>query len=68
VKRLLLMLFLLSGCVKFNGPVPWKQPDKSTIVCTGDTCCYPSSPRTMECLSSQPFNGTVIIYIKVIEK
>ena len=66
--KYLLLLLLLGGCVKFDGPMPWKQPDNATISCNGDTCCYPSHPGIMECVQSKPFNGTVIVFVKVIEK
>lgn len=46
----------------------FKFPEKAKVQCTGTVCCYPSDAKTMFCVSSQNNWGTVLIYIKVIEK
>lgn len=63
-----IFMLLLTGCIRFEQSVPWKQPNNTKVICNGNICCYHSSSDTLMCVSSEPFNGNVIIYIKIIEK
>jgi|WetSurMetagenome_2_1015567.scaffolds.fasta_scaffold675540_1 hypothetical protein len=65
MKHLLLLSLLLTGCIRFTNPVPWKQPDNKVIVCNNTVCCYPTSERTNMCVDSNLNNETINYYLVV---
>jgi hypothetical protein len=62
MKKAILFLLLLSGCVlATNRPEPH-------INCYGNFCCHPIDNRLMMCASSDPYSKNIIIYVKIIER
>jgi len=67
MKHLWILSLLLVSCVRFNSPVPWKQPDNADVICNGATCCYPTSERTQMCVTNGLFNDNPNYYYLVIK-